>query len=274
MLSLLKKLTTATPAQPAAPVADNINSFELGLRDAMLSGWFNHATGELYKGFPVGADDTVLDVGCGDGGNMQFCGNRGARLIVADIDAGKIDAARQRLGETSAQSVECHVTDGNPLPVADNTATRVVSTEVLEHVDDPAQFLAELVRVGQPGALYLLSVPHPSSEELQKDIAAPAYFEHPNHIRIISEDQFKAMVSESGLEIISHSQYGFYWSMWMLLFWDAKVDLTNPDHPLLNHWAETWQAVLNSPRGAQIKDALDGVVAKSQVIIARKPLAD
>ena len=59
----------------------------------------------------------------------------------------------------------------------------------------------------------------------------------------------------------------------MMLFWEAKVDLGSPDHPLLNHWAETWQAVLESPRGEQIKQALDGVVAKSQVIIARKPLA-
>jgi hypothetical protein len=40
---------------------------------------------------------------------------------------------------------------------------------------------------------------------------------------------------------------------------------------MLEHWANTWQAVLDSPRGAQIKQALDAVVAKSQVIIARKP---
>jgi hypothetical protein len=106
---------------------------------------------------------------------------------------------------------------------------------------------------------------------LQKDIASPDYFQKPNHIRIISEEQFKAMVSDAGLEIISHSQYGFYWSMWMLLFWEAKVEFSNPDHPLLEHWANTWQAVLDSPRGAQIKQALDAVVAKSQVIIARKP---
>ena len=277
MLSFLRKLTAATPAPVAAPVAavtpvaEKVDPFMLGLHDAQLSGWFNEETGELYKGFPVSADDIVIDVGCGDGGNMQFCGRRGARLIVADIDGDKIEQARQRLSETPARSVECHVTDGNPLPIADGTATRVVSTEVLEHVDDPAQFLAELVRVGQSGALYLLSVPHPSSEDLQKDIAAPAYYEKPNHIRIISEEQFKTMVSEAGLEVISHSQYGFYWSMWMLLFWEAKVDLSNPDHPLLNHWANTWQALLSSPRGAQIKDALERVVAKSQVIIARKP---
>ena len=281
MLSLLKKLTAGAaapapvPSEPAsvAPPVSRVDPYMLGLRDAVLSGWFNQQTGELYTGFPVTADDTLLDVGCGDGGNVHFCATRGAHIIIADIDAAKVEATRQRLGDTIAQSVECHVTDCAPLPIADATATRVVSTEVIEHVDDPAQFLAELVRVGKPGALYLLSVPHPSSEDLQKDIAAPEYFQKPNHIRIISEAQFKQMVGDAGLEVISHSQYGFYWSLWMMLFWEAKVDFSNPDHPLLNHWAETWNAVLESPRGAQIKQALDGVVAKSQVIIARKPEA-
>ena len=286
MLSLLKKLAggavapaAACPPAPAAPPAatpapaPKVDPYMLGLRDAVLSGWFNQQTGELFTGFPVTAADTLLDVGCGDGGNVHFCATRGAHIIIADIDEAKVEATRLRLGDTIAASVECHVTDCAPLPIADQTATRVVSTEVIEHVDDPAQFLAELVRVGKPGALYLLSVPHPSSENLQKDIAAPEYFQKPNHIRIISEDQFKQMVSDAGLEVLSHSQYGFYWSLWMMLFWEAKVDLSSPDHPLLNHWAETWAAVLESPRGEQIKQALDGVVAKSQVIIARKPLA-
>lgn len=239
MLRLLKKLTATTPvpapAEPVAAPAAKADSYALGLHDAVLSGWFNQQTDELFKGFVVSADDTVLDVGCGDGGNVHFCGMRGAKIIIADIDGAKVEATRQRLSDTPARDIECHVTDCNPLPIADATATRVVSTEVIEHVDDPAQFLAELVRVGKPGALYLLSVPHPSSEDLQKDIAAPEYFQKPNHIRVISEDQFKAMVNEAGLEIISHSQYGFYWSLWMLLFWEAKVDLSDPDHPLLNH---------------------------------------
>ncbi|WP_347902853.1 methyltransferase domain-containing protein [Pseudomonas purpurea] len=279
MLSRLKNLTKGKDPVPApvvahVPPAAKVDAYELGLMDAVLSGWFNQATNELYTGFRISPEDTVLDVGCGDGGNVHFCAMRGAKIIVADIDAEKIAATAERLKDTPARDVECHVTDGNPLPLADATATRVVSTEVIEHVDDPAQFLAELVRVGKPGALYLLSVPHPSSENLQKDIAAPQYFQKPNHIRVISEDQFKQMVSDSGLEVLSHSQYGFYWSLWMLLFWDAKVDLHNADHPLLNHWAEMWQMILASPRGPQLKQALDSAVAKSQVIIARKPLAE
>ncbi|MGV8469446.1 methyltransferase domain-containing protein [Pseudomonas aeruginosa] len=195
----------------------------------------------------------------------------GARIIIADIDAEKIARTRERLADTPARELECLVSDCDPLPLADATATRVVSTEVIEHVDDPRQFLAELVRVGQPGALYLLSVPHPTSEDLQKDFAADEYFRKPNHIRVLGEEQFAALVREAGLEILSHSRYGFYWSLWMLLFWEAKVDFGNPDHPLLEHWARTWQALLDSPRGPAIKQALDAVVAKSQVIIARKP---
>lgn len=278
MLSLLKKLTSGTPApvQPETqtPASVKVDPYMLGLQDAVLSGWFNQQTNELFKGFEIRADDIVLDVGCGDGGNVHFCGMRGAKIIIADIDAAKVEATRQRLSDTPAREVQCVVSDCNPLPLADGTATRVVSTEVIEHVDDPAQFLSELVRVGKPGALYLLSVPHPSSENLQKDIAAPEYFQKPNHIRVISEEQFKQMVSDAGLEVLSHDQYGFYWSLWMMLFWEAKVDFANPDHPLLNHWADTWRAVLESPRGAMIKQALDAVVAKSQVIIARKPVVE
>lgn len=278
MLSLLKKLTAGKVPEPVPTqiqtTPDKVDPYQLGLYDATLSGWFNQQTDELFTGFVISPEDIVLDVGCGDGGNVHFCAMRGAKIILADIDAAKVEATRQRMSDTPAREVEHHVTDCNPLPLADATATRIVSTEVIEHVDDPAQFLSELVRVGKPGALYLLSVPHPSSEDLQKDIASPEYFQKPNHIRIISEDQFKKMVTDAGLEVISHSQYGFYWSMWMLLFWEAKVEFSNPDHPLLNHWAETWQAVLDSQRGAQIKQALDAVVAKSQVIIARKPGAE
>ena len=87
MLSLLKKLTAGTPAPvqpeiaPAPPVAEKVDPYMLGLHDAMLSGWFNQQTGELFSGFPVTPEDTLLDVGCGDGGNVHFCGMRGAKTV-------------------------------------------------------------------------------------------------------------------------------------------------------------------------------------------------
>ena len=56
---------------------------------------------------------------------------------------------------------------------------KIICTEVIEHVDDPMVALRELMRVGKPGALYLLSVPGQRSEELIKSVAPAYWFESP-----------------------------------------------------------------------------------------------
>ncbi|AIY42853.1 SAM-dependent methyltransferase [Collimonas arenae] len=255
---------------PAAPVAP-ADSFHVGLRDALASGWYLQESDELYRGFVINAEDIVLDIGCGDGGNSLFCGHRGAHVIVADIDADKVEFTRQRLTETPARIVQCVVSDANPLPLESGTASKVVCMEVLEHVDDPVQFLSELVRVGQQGSHYLLSVPDPVQENLQKQVAPASHFEKPNHIRIIQRDEFEKMVTDAGLVIERHEYYGFYWSVWWLLFWVCKVDLSNPRHPLLESWAKTWEILMDSPNGEHVRSALNDFMPKSQIIVARKP---
>jgi ubiquinone/menaquinone biosynthesis C-methylase UbiE len=89
---------------------------------------------------------------------------------------------------TSARRKECLVSKAETLPVADGIATRVLCTEVLEHVDDPAWVLRELVRIGAAGSIYLITVPDPVGERVQQKIAPPFYFKQPNHLRIFSRD--------------------------------------------------------------------------------------
>ncbi|NKI70556.1 methyltransferase domain-containing protein [Collimonas pratensis] len=259
----------AVAAQPPAVVP--VDPFHLGLSDALASGWYLQDSDELYRGFQISADDVVLDVGCGDGGNALFCANRGAHVIVADIDPVKVDATKQRLADSSARVVQGLVSDVNPLPLVDGVASKVISMEVLEHVDDPAQFLRELVRVGRSGAQYLLTVPDPVQEQLQKEVAPAAYFQKPNHIRIIQRDEFEKMVTDAGLVIEDHSYYGFYWSIWWLFFWVCKVDHSNAHHPLLDSWTKTWEILMQSPNGEQVRKTLNDFMPKSQVIIAHKP---
>jgi len=163
------------------------------------------------------------------------------------------------------------VGDANPLLLEDGIASRVICMEVLEHVDDTAQFLNELARVGKSGAHYLLSVPDPVQETLQKGVAPASYFEKPNHIRIIPRDEFEKMVTDAGLVVERHEYYGFYWSVWWLFFWICKVDLNNASHPLLDNWAKTWEALMDTPNGEHVRQALNDFMPKSQVIIARKP---
>lgn len=243
----------------------------VGLRDATLSGWFLNDTGEIFRGVPIGADDVVVDVGCGDGGNVAFCLRQGAQVIVIDTDKEAITTTVARLRTIRPDNLTAYVSDANPLPLEDATATRVLCTEVLEHVDDPAQVLRELVRIGKPGARYLLSVPDPLQENLQKHVAPSTYFQKPNHIRIVEREQFSNLVTQAGLVIDEVAYYGFFWSIWWALFWSCDVDLEDPAHPALDHWTEAWRAIMAMPNGVELKQKLDNFMPKSQVIVAHKP---
>lgn len=247
------------------------SGYGLGLKDAVLSGWFQNDTDELFRGIHVGPDDVIVDVGCGDSGNGFYCAQRGAHVIAVDIDPKVLAVVKSRIAQIDPALCTTHVSDANPLPLANETATRVICTEVLEHVEDPDQLLAELFRVGKPGARYLLSVPGSLNENMQKCVAPPQYFERPNHIRIIDKQQFSDMVTRSGLIIEEQTQHGFFWSVWWALYWACEVDLSDPSHPILDHWTEAWERVLKLPRGHELKRQLDSFMPKSQIIIASKP---
>ncbi|WP_373386668.1 class I SAM-dependent methyltransferase [Pseudomonas alcaligenes] len=244
----------------------------IGLRDMVLSGWMNQDSGELMTGFPVGAGDVLLDIGCGEGGYALFGARRGASIILADLDAPKLEVARQRLEKAGAQQVRALVTDADPIPLPDASVSRVVAMEVLEHVEDPERFIAELVRVAKPGALLLLTVPDELNEGVQQQVAPPIYFEHPNHIRIFKRGELARLAIGAGLSIEHETQYGFYHAIWWSFFWACEnQSLTPPWHPLLEQWANTWATLLSLPDGLRIKQALDETLPKSQVLVARKP---
>lgn len=255
----------------------------IGLRDALMRGWFDNETASLYTGFPIGPGDVVADIGCGLGGHAEFCASHGAEVILVDADPARLAAASARIeARTGKPPLEQHISVSNPLPLRDGLATRIVCTEVIEHVDDPQVMMAELLRIGAPGALYLLTVPDPEAEKLQGRVADSSYFAKPNHVRILGHAEFAALVERAGLIIERRDSFGFFWSIWLTLFWatDCKVDeaaaagFSGVRHPVLDHWVRTWQALLDQPGGPKIKQALDDLLPKSQLIIARKPLSE
>lgn len=263
MTGLLRRIVGAKPTRP-------IDAGAVGLADVQANGWFQRATGELAPGFRITVGDTVLDVGCGAGGMSEFAAAMGAAVIASDVDAACIAAIRAQLGHGRARSFKAFVSDSTPLPVADETATRIICTEVLEHVADPQAVLAELVRAGKPGALYLLTVPDEAAERIQLGIAPPTYWKRPNHLRIFSRAAFGELVADAGLVVEKRLSVGFFWSLWWVLFWAADQEFGAAEAPLLASWSRTWQALVQTPKGDDIRRALDAYMPKSQVIIARK----
>ncbi|MGF6314753.1 class I SAM-dependent methyltransferase [Pseudomonas frederiksbergensis] len=285
--ALMRRLRpVAEPKAVPAPVAqDSVSPRDVGLHDAILDGWFLNDSGELLKGFAITADDTLLDVGCGEGVATLFAVRQGASVIFTDSEHDKVrDLARQVDAQTDKPNLGL-VSNSLPLPLADGCASKVVCMEVLEHIDQPEPFMAELVRMGRPGAQYLLSVPAPVGEHLQQGIAPASYFQSPNHVQIFTPERFAALVEDAGLVIEHRQATGFFWVMGMIFFWASeraagrdlggavRDRIQAPYPPLMESWAKTWQDLLAQPNGLAIKQMLDQFMPKSQVIIARKPVA-
>ena len=229
----------------------------------------------LFDGFEVTAADTVVDVGCGPGGACRAAGLAGADVIGIDINPDEIERAERTMAGSPARSFRAIVGDSNPIPLADGTASAVIATEVMEHVDDPERFLAEMVRIGRPGARYLISVPDPASESLMKAVAPAWYFEPPFHQHIYEHDRLDAMLRAAGLTIERRSYCGFrdsiWWALRMASGSDAAPNLPETFPPILADWERVWAAIKQVPAAEAFVAALDRAIPKSQVLICRKP---
>jgi ubiquinone/menaquinone biosynthesis C-methylase UbiE len=259
------------------------DSRAVGLVDSIQSGWFHGESDEFFSGFKVSSEDIVLDLGCGEGAASIFCAHRNAHIIIADNQQSLVDSLRERiLKETQAGGLDCLVGDSDPIDLPDEHVTRVVCLEVLEHVETPQKLLSELVRVGKPEALYLLSVPGEAGEKIQLHTAPGSYFTEPNHIHIFSETQFRHMVECAGLVIETYSRTGFYWLLWMNFFWaieaakESNIEgyIRNPILPPfdknLDQLAALWRKLIATPQGRAFKQQMDNLLPKNQVIVARK----
>ncbi len=95
----------------------------------------------------------ALDVGCGVG------------QVVSRLDAGGFEAHGVEVSEANLQraqqaSPRCVLYDGCHLPFPDRHFASAGALNVLEHVEAPEEFLAELVRVTEPGGRIVVSSPN------------------------------------------------------------------------------------------------------------------
>jgi ubiquinone/menaquinone biosynthesis C-methylase UbiE len=93
-------------------------------------------------------DRTVLEIGCGPGGNLVHLAQaQPARLVGCDISSGMVELARQHTQDLP--HVEIMHVDGTTLPFADRSFDLTYTVTVLQHNHDEmlAQLLHEICRV-------------------------------------------------------------------------------------------------------------------------------
>ena len=234
-------------------------------------------TGELAPDVFVSRGMRAVDVGCGDGTFISFCSRQGADATFIDLKEDRVKALEQRLRkEANGGEVQGIVSECNPIPLESDYADLVMSTEVLEHVPDPQQFLSEIVRIGKPDATYCLTVPDARAENLLKGVAPAMYFRAPNHVHVFTAQDFEALARDCGLSILRHEYISGYWSLFNLFKWatiEPGEGLAEVAHPSVYHWSKAWEEILNHPNGEKVRQALNHSLPRTQVIIARRESA-
>lgn len=107
-----------------------------------------------FEKFVTWQDLNVLDLGTAGGFMAEALHDRGAKVTGLDPAQDAIAAAR-RHAEMTGRSIGYDIGVGENLPYPDASFDAVVCVDVLEHVEDLPQVLAEVARVLRPGGWFL-----------------------------------------------------------------------------------------------------------------------
>lgn len=149
------------------------------------------------------AGRSAIDVGCGAGLLAEPLARLGARVTGLDAAAENV-AAAQAHAEAVGLTIDYRNVDVETL--AGETFDLVTSMEVIEHVTDPAAFVAALERALAPGGLMLLSTPNrtPISRlmlvEAAERIGQVPRGTHDWH-KFLTPDELTALLTDAGLTV-------------------------------------------------------------------------
>jgi SAM-dependent methyltransferase len=226
------------------------------------------------------AGDRVLDVGAGFGRHVFECARRGARVVALDFAADEVVQTRDTLtamvesAEIPADSFEGVVRgDAHRLPFLDDTFDVVITSEVLEHIQDDVAAIAEMVRVLKPGGRFAGTVPSWWPEvvnwRLSDEYHAPKSVG--GHVRIYSGTELRAKLAAAGLDVTArHRAHALHSPYWWL---KCAVGPDRDDHPLVTRYRRflEWD-IIEQPRSTHVAErVLAPVLGKSAVFYATKP---
>ena len=225
--------------------------------------------------------DKFLDAGAGFGRHAFEAARQGATVFALDYASDEVVMTRNTFGamleakEITEQAYGGVLRgDATKLPFEDNTFDCVVTSEVLEHIQDDVNVISELHRVLKPGGSLGVTVPSWWPEKinwmLSDEYHAPKSVG--GHVRIYSATELKAKLRSAGLEVTdSHHAHALHSPYWWL---KCAVGPRNNEHSLVKKYREflEWD-IMTHPRSMQVAErALSPLMGKSFVVYSRKPL--
>jgi 2-polyprenyl-6-hydroxyphenyl methylase/3-demethylubiquinone-9 3-methyltransferase len=157
------------------------------------------------------AGKTALDVGCGAGLLCEPLARLGAKVTGIDAAPENIVVARDH---AAGQGLTIDYVAGEVAQLKGRNDL-VTSMEVIEHVSDPAAFVAAIAARLAPGGLMLLSTPNRTNiSRLAMITLGEGLGQIPKGThdwnKFIAPDELEAMLNDVGLSVITRSGISFH----------------------------------------------------------------
>jgi ubiquinone/menaquinone biosynthesis C-methylase UbiE len=172
---------------------------------------FRRRAAALFEFLDLQPGDRVLDAGCGRGFflNLALAICPSVRATGVELEPGLLRVGRAQLPGIALASARIE-----SLPFADGAFDKVLFTEVLEHIANDRQAVAEVARVLAPGGTLALTTPHanypfwwdPINKTLEATIGTPIRTGPlagiwANHVRLYTPEDLVRLVSDAGLAV-------------------------------------------------------------------------
>ena len=223
--------------------------------------------------------DLVLDAGAGFGRHAFELARLGAEVVALDYAADEVVATRGTFGamvEAGEIPVERYVGvmrgDATRLAFADNSFDRVITSEVLEHIQADVDAIAEFVRVLKPGGTFAATVPTWYPEKINWMLSDEYHTPKSvgGHVRIYTATELKAKLRSAGLTVTgSHHAHALHSPYWWL---KCAVGPRRNDVRAVNAYQRLleWE-IMNRPRSmALLERGLAPVLGKSYIVYGVK----
>lgn len=165
----------------------------------------------------------VLDIGCGGGLVAEPMSRLGADVVGADAAEGNIAVARVH-AEQQGLPIDYRATTAEALVAAGEVFDVVLALEIVEHVADPAAFVATCSDLVRPGGLVILSTLNRTAKSFAAAIIGAEWVMRwlpkgtHDWARFITPDELAAMGTDAAMQVVDRrgmvfNPIGFGWSL-------------------------------------------------------------
>ena len=222
--------------------------------------------------------DLLLDLGCGEGRHTISLGlGESITAVGLDLSARDLRTASLRLADFTFTDADDHLPvcftqgTGDRLPFRDNTFSKVVCSEVLEHIPDYVAFLREIKRVIRPGGVLAVSVPAAFPEWVCWKLSDAYHEVEGGHVRIFSASELNQAIEGLNFKRYkTHRAHALHVPYWWL---KCAIGVERNEQFLVRKYRRLLEIeILSNPMALRLLSKIaDPVMGKSLVMYFDKP---